>query len=89
MATTITIEEWAAEVERLKSQGKEDESWLSRKQLMQQLGISNSRSLQLLHAMNDAGRLLTKQISRPGLGGKVVPHVVYQILPAPKGKKSR
>lgn len=84
MGRTISLDELAAEIERLKKAGSEDKSWMTRKEIAEHLGLSNGKSLQLLHELKAQNRLLENIVPRQSLGGKMTPHVCYQILPAPK-----
>lgn len=52
-----------------------------------QTGLTQPRTLQALHALKAAGRLIPHRVKRPALDGRIATVPAYTILPAKKAKR--
>lgn len=74
------------EGERLLSALRKSDDGLTKKELQQQSGFGEEKTMRILHALKDAGRLSVGRKQITNIAGVVVSVVCYQVT---DGKKKR
>lgn len=85
MSSSMTVDEWYAELAKLaQSQPEEDDGYMTASEIEMRSGHCHGWVKDRLREAKRAGRLLCKSVHRESLSGRMASVPAYKIVPAKK-----